>query len=208
MGEDLADDAIGQMPKVAGPDPFYMKTYCQLREHGLDDLPELRDQAASCRVGVGRPHPERGEYLKPLLFELGFQIGLPVVAVTEKATLCLFSQLRQHGGVRDIRWRDHEPGDPAFKAEPDMEAETVNGRLRRMIFPVSGETSEKAANRGADETAHRHREAVHGGDVCSRRQQLLPHPLLDLRQVRRLPHKGRPVDPPQSREPVGEMAAK
>lgn len=210
VSEYLSDHTVGQVPCVSCPDAFDIEAFSQLGEHGFDQLPMPRDEAASFGHRVGGLHSKWGTNFKSLLFELGLQMRLPIVAVAETVTFGFFHQLRQHGCVRDIRRGDREPRDPALGGDPHVEAETEDRRLPRVVFPVRRQGTEKTCRFGPHETADRDREAVYyrvgGGPL--RRQKLPPKPFFYARKIRRLPRERRPVHLAKGREPIGIMTTK
>jgi len=205
VAEDRAEQAAGEVPRVARPGPPDALALGQLAEDGVEAVAQPTQGRAPSRLGIAPGRAVGGDEADAPRGERGGEGRRPGVAVADGGAAGRLGQPRDEREVVGVGRGDGEAREHAGPGDAGVDAAAVHRLPRHHVLAEGGLATEAAAARGAGEAADRQREAVEQRErrvVRSLRGAVPPQALLDPPQVGGLAGERGPMDLPQRREPV------
>jgi hypothetical protein len=197
MHQHQPQQAVPQMPGIAGPDPFQDTPLDQLAKDGVDTIADTAQESTPCGSSITRGPAIGCQQRQPGVAKLRGQRRTPVVAVAHHEATRLLNQRRQQRQIVDIRRRYREAGNHPGPGQTSMQPKAIERLPGNDILAVGGLLGEASATLSTRKLTDGYGETIDDGQLRimgQQGEQQLPQVLFDRPQIGRLADKGGAVD--------------
>ena len=195
MSKNLTTYAVGQMPKITGPNLLYLKVVSKLIAYRLNQAADPLAFAQLFRFQCGRLAilGRYGKLKSLLLKELRAQWHRKIGSVTQQYTTVALGQLRQHTDIMHIGSGHIERLDHAEGIDLNVQPKAIKSLVAKFLS-VRCNALKKLARSGSCEPTHRDGKTVDdGNDVFESFAEMFKQSLLNYPEICRLTNETDPA---------------
>jgi hypothetical protein len=160
MHQNVAQQAVAQMPQITRPDSFHLTAIGQLTKDRIDEVANAPQHRTLVRGRLRCMRlPEWGLQQNTFRAQVGLQIGKPIVAIPHDQARGAFQQERHNFSIGFIGRCQEDTGEQTRPTQLRMHPKAIKRLSLRMIFAIAGlapeaHTPRELAQNGRREEAH------------------------------------------------------